>query len=204
MNFICSFVVCMQLFEVVNGLKRDDLIEKYNNIHFGGEIMARTKQKNKEVEANNPVGRPPKFKTVDELQKKIDEYFESCFEEWWEEIEVDGGTRWVPRLDRNGEIKKYQKEPFTITGLALSLDTTRETLSDYESKPEFSDTIKRAKTRIENYTEKQLFDKQARNMVGIIFNLKNNYGWKETQGIEHSGEAGVRIINDIPRPRQSG
>lgn len=133
----------------------------------------------------NPGGRPPKFKSVEELQAKIDAYFESCFEEWWEEVrDSDGNTKWVPKLDRHGNIVKYQKEPFTITGLALFLDTTRETLMDYEKKPNFSDTIKQAKARIENYAEKQLFDKTARNMTGIIFNLKNNYGWTDKQEVD--------------------
>lgn len=35
-----------------------------------------------------------------------------------------------------------------ITGLALALDTTRDTLMDYEGKDEFSDTIKKPSLKL--------------------------------------------------------
>jgi hypothetical protein len=127
-------------------------------------------------------GRPLKFKSAKELQKKIDEYFESCFEEVWQQ---NAEGNWEPVLDRHGEILRRQIKPFTITGLALALDTTRETLLDYEEKDEFSDTIKRAKQRCENYAEEQLFKTNAKNITGIIFNLKNNYGrWADKQEVD--------------------
>lgn len=113
-------------------------------------------------------GRPRKFKTVEELQSKIDSYFESC---WGE--------------DQNGEM--IQKKPYTISGLALHLDTTRDTLLHYErDNPDFSDffdTIKKAKQKCETYVEEYLFT--GKNTAGAIFNLKNNYkGWKDQQDIE--------------------
>jgi hypothetical protein len=43
----------------------------------------------------NKVGRPLKFKTVEEMQEKIDAYFADCIE---------------------------KERPFTITGLALALE----------------------------------------------------------------------------------
>lgn len=132
--------------------------------------------------ADNKGGRPLKFKSARELQRKIDEYFESCYEERWFESEPG---KWMPVNDRNGNIIRDQVRPFTITGLAVHLETSRETLLDYEERDEFSDTIKRAKAKIENYTEEQLFDKGARNMTGIIFNLKNNYGrWQDKSEVD--------------------
>jgi len=129
------------------------------------------------------VGRPLKFKSAAELQQKIDEYFDSCYEEvWTEKIETDKkgkviSKEWVPVLDRHGNIKKVLVKPFTITGLALALNTTRETLLDYEDKEGFSDTIKKAKEIIHNYVEEQLMIRDK--PTGVIFNLKNNYGWKD-------------------------
>ena len=108
------------------------------------------------------VGRPLKFKTVKELQGKIDKYFESC---------------------------KKENRPLTITGLALALDTNRQTLLNYEERDEFFDTIKKAKLMCENFAEESLFT--ARQVAGTIFNLKNNYGWKDKQDIGHSGEMKV-------------
>lgn len=98
----------------------------------------------------NVAGRPLKFKTVEELKAKIDAYFSNCAE---------------------------TKRPLTITGLAVALDTSRETLMNYEEKEEFFDTVKSAKEIIHNFVEEYLFT--GKNVAGAIFNLKNNYGWKE-------------------------
>jgi len=99
-------------------------------------------------------GRPLKFKSVEELQRKIDEYFDYC--------------------DKNGK-------PYTVTGLAVFLDTSRDILIAYEERDEFSNAIKKAKQRIEAYAEEQLFTN--RNTAGIIFNMVNNFGWKNRQDV---------------------
>lgn len=103
------------------------------------------------------VGRPPKFQDVEELQRKIDAYFESCH-------------------DEKGNIIR----PYTITGLALALDTSRKVLLDYENKDdEISNAIKKAKARCEAFAEEQLFTNK--NTAGVIFNMVNNYGWVNRQ-----------------------
>lgn len=124
------------------------------------------------------VGRPPKFESVEQLQNLIDAYFESCWE-----INNDG--------------KNIQVRPYTITGLANALDTTRETLLDYQEKDEFSDTIKRAKSIVEQYVEEYLFT--GKNQTGAIFNLKNNYkGWKDkTEQDVTSGGKPIVIDHDL-------
>lgn len=119
-------------------------------------------------------GRPAKFRTPEALQKQIDRYFESC---WTQKIDPSGIPMFI--RDTNGKQTKkkvlIQIKPYTITGLAVFLHTTRETLSDYEAKKRFSDTIKRAKAVIHAYAEESLF--VGKNPAGVIFNLKNNWGW---------------------------
>lgn len=106
------------------------------------------------------VGQPLKFSDVDDLQKRIDDYFFNC--------------------DTNSK-------PYTITGLALALDTNRQTLINYEDKDEYFDTIKKAKSKCEQYVEEYLFN--GKNVAGAIFNLKNNYNdWRDKTEVEHSGE----------------
>lgn len=122
------------------------------------------------------TGRPLKFKTVQELQQAIDGYFEEIKNSLY--INADG----VPIY-----------EPLTITGLALALDTTRKTLMEYEEKDEFSNTIKKAKTRIENYAEKRIF---STNPTGAIFALKN-YGWRDKVESETYGKDGGAIKTDV-------
>lgn len=88
------------------------------------------------------MGKAVKFKSVKELERLIEGYFEEC---------------------------ERTNEPLTITGLALFLDTTRKTLMEYQRKDKFADTIKRAKLRVENAYEKRLIN---RGNSGDIFALK--------------------------------
>lgn len=111
------------------------------------------------------VGRPLKYKTKEELQKVIDEYFMQC--------------------DRD-------EEPYTVTGLALALDLDRKALITYGEKEEFSNTIKKAKLKVESYLEKKLVSGQG-NATGIIFNLKNNYGYKDRQEIDANVTSEIKV-----------
>jgi hypothetical protein len=148
-------------------------------------------------------GRPLKFKTVQELQKKIDEYFKSC---WTTKLDMFGNPIYVKNKEgkKTDELVIVQIKPYTITGLAVALDTTRETLLDYEEKAKYSDTIKRAKQKCHNYAEDALFI--GKNPTGAIFNLKNNYGWKDMKetDITSGGEKIKGIIltegDDEPTP----
>lgn len=110
-------------------------------------------------------GRPLKFSSVEEMETAIDEYFMSCEE---------------------------QGKPYTVSGLAVALGTTRRTLLDYEEKDEYSHTIKNAKQKIEAFNEEMLYSKDVPT-VGVIFNLKNNYGWKDKQEIEAEVSSAVNI-----------
>lgn len=116
------------------------------------------------------IGRPLKFQSVDELERLIEDYFSDC--------------------DSKGR-------PYTITGLALALDTDRATLMRYECKEDFYNTIKKAKLKCENYAEEQLF--VTRNTAGVIFNMKNNYGWVDKQEVDSnvSMNFGIKLPSDI-------
>lgn len=132
------------------------------------------------AEEKRRPGRPLKFESAEDLQRQINAYFESCEEEIWiEEHDEDGQPTgdWKPVYDRNGEIRKRPIRPYTITGLAVHLETDRRTLLNYEEKEEYFHTIKAAKARIENYTEEILVT--TKSAAGVIFNLKNNYGWQD-------------------------
>lgn len=110
-------------------------------------------------------GRPLKFDSVETLKNLIDGYFQD--------------------MDDKGK-------PYTITGLALTLDTTRETLLDYEARDEFSDTIKKAKLKCHNYAEDFLYT--GKNATGAIFNLKNNWGWRDKTEIDAKVETVTPIL----------
>lgn len=102
------------------------------------------------------TGRPLKYKTVKELEDAIDAYFE----------------------------ERYSKSiPPTISGLALWLGfESRQSLYDYQDRPEFSDTIKRATARIEDYAERILLNGNG-SATGAIFWLKNHKWTDKTEQI---------------------
>lgn len=116
------------------------------------------------------MGRPLKFKTPQELEEKINKYYE-----------------WA----------KDNEKHITVSGLAWYLDTNRQCLLRYEEdnsellksvddkvKEKFRDTIKRAKARIEMECEEGLYNRNE--VVGTIFALKNNYNYTDKQEIQHS------------------
>lgn len=122
------------------------------------------------MENKNKGGRPLKYKEVDEMKKRIDEYFNKC--------------------DKDNE-------PYTITGLGMALDMSRQDLINYSKKEKFFDTIKKAKMKVENYLEKRLINDNS--ATGIIFNLKNNYGWKDKQeniNVDTSYEDYIKEVED--------
>lgn len=144
----------------------------------------------------NKRGRPLKFKSVLELQVKINAYFAECDPHT---VEV---TEWLQARDASGQLKKdkhglnylvqvthmitTKQQPYTITGLAMALGTSRHILIDYEGKTDFLHTINDAKLKCQHYAEEYLYT--GKNTVGAIFNLKNNYGWKDQIQQDNTGE----------------
>lgn len=124
-------------------------------------------------------GRPRKFETVEELRKQIAIYFWDCDH----------------NMTRMGKIVVHNPRPYTISGLAYALGTNRMTLLNYEDsdyhkntpeaiRQEFIYTINRTKEWIRTYTEERSFEKGI--AVGVIFNLKNNWGFKDKSEVENT------------------
>jgi hypothetical protein len=72
------------------------------------------------------------------------------------------------------------------------LDIHRSTLIEWEALDEFSNTIKKAKQRIEKYNAEQLYRKEQ--VTGIIFNLKNNFDWKDKSEVDQRTDGKLEII----------
>lgn len=131
------------------------------------------------------LGRPPKYNNAAEMQHLIDMYFLIC------RVHQTGNTELLTDLPVEDQLYVndiHDAHP-TVTGLALAIDLTRQGLIEYENKPEFSDTVKKAKARVEAYIEQRLY---YQNATGCIFNLKNNFGWKDTQDVNLSASIKVR------------
>ena len=106
------------------------------------------------------TGRPLLFVNKKALEQRITGYWHFC-----------GITEMASLKGR-----KIKNIP-TISGLALWLGTNRQTLINYGEREEFFDTIKKAKATIEAFNEQMLFS--GKNVTGVIFNLKNNFRWKD-------------------------
>ena len=110
------------------------------------------------------VGRPLKFESAEQMQELIDDYFEEC--------------------DLKDEI-------YTITGLAMALDTDRATLVRYSAKDEFYNTIKKAKQKVEQQMVSRALKGEYNSAVSI-FLMKNNFGYTD--------KVDVRIDNEEDDP----
>ena len=66
----------------------------------------------------------------------------------------------------------------------------RKTLLNYSNDDAFLHTIKRARERVHQALEQRLY---GNNVTGIIFNLKNNFGWKDVKATEIGGIDGEPI-----------
>lgn len=120
-----------------------------------------------------PAGRPPLYDDPEEVKAIIDDYFLSV-------------THIHPETEQ--EISRP-----TMAGLAYALKMSRQSLINYGNKEEFFDTIKRARDRVEVALEENLY---GNNVTGTIFNLKNNFGWKDKTEQEVNLNARVTELSD--------
>jgi hypothetical protein len=139
------------------------------------------------------AGRPAKFESVEELQSAISDYFDYC----------DNRIQQVYSKKSDGVIEIVNPEPYTMAGLALAIGLSRQGLMEYKNKSkEFSDAIKKARDKVHMDVERRLMEG---NSTGAIFNLKNNFGWKDktetdiTSGGDKIEPVTVRIIDEPQR-----
>ena len=115
-------------------------------------------------------GRPKLYNDPILFEAKINNYFNWC----------DSQTKIIE--NDKGQTRIMHK-PYTISGLCLYLGMDRVTLSEYGKDPKFSSTVKQAKQQIENWVEEKSLTGELNPTVSI-FNLKNNFGWKDKQEVE--------------------
>jgi hypothetical protein len=112
-------------------------------------------------------GRPRAYDTPEELAERVDAYFED-------------------RLTAG--------KPPTMAGLSYFLGfSDRSPFTEYEDREGFSHTVKSARLRIEQDRAERLIGKDTFT-PGVIFDLKNNHGWKDKTETEHSGEVKIEKI----------
>ena len=123
------------------------------------------------------VGRPKIFKSVEEVEEKINAYFKYC---------------------------EDKDKPYTMSGLAYYLDVDRRTIVNYTKEEEFFPAIKRARDRVQMQLEENALLNKG-NPTFTIFNLKNNFDWKDkietnTENFEQINKSLHNIANLINNP----
>ncbi|MEI7478554.1 MAG: terminase small subunit [bacterium] len=139
-----------------------------------------------------PPIRLPKYKTLKELQDKIDEYFMFC----------DNRIQHVYSPKAESVIEVIDPAPYTMSGLARSMGIDRDTLNNYSHREAYFGAIKAARERVHEDVETRLMEKQA---TGAIFNLTNNFGWRDMRNVDHTtdGEKIEPMIIYMPEEYKS-
>lgn len=115
-------------------------------------------------DTKRPVGRPRIITTPEEFDERVDAYITWC---------------------------RANKEPVLLTGIILALGfTNKDTFYNYETYPEFFDSVKRARLLVEMEYEKRLCTLPS--ATGPIFALKN-FGWRDKVENEVSGSLNMNI-----------
>ena len=122
-------------------------------------------------------GRPKKY-TAKTLRKAAARYFRSISRT----VPARDDTGGIIRNDDGEEIRVVQYiVPPSITELCIYLDIDRSTWQNYadeQGEPERAAVCREVRARIEAYLERELLTRE-KSVQGIIFNLQNNYGWKQ-------------------------
>jgi hypothetical protein len=101
--------------------------------------------------------------------------------------------RWKTHQELQALVDAYfeRETTWTMSGLALALNTSRATLLDYKGRNGYAHIINTAKAKIEEFVEKKLLERGL-SPAGPIFNLCNNYkNWhqKQEQDLNIGGQA---------------
>lgn len=138
----------------------------------------------------------PRDKTPEELQALVDAYFQSCRGSPLYDQEGN------PALDKQGLPIMVGACPPTVSGLALALGFLgRRELLCYRGKKKYRETVERARLRVEEYCESQLFDKDRRQ--GAEFALRSNFHWGQEEDDKKKTEdssGGVILMPEIQCP----
>lgn len=122
--------------------------------------------------SNNPDGLPLRFPTPEDLQTAIDAYFDE---------------------------RAMFDVPLTVTGLALALDITDETLLNYRKRDGYGDIVVKAKMRIVDYAEKNLYRIAARGPIFALTNIITGGAkplWVDSKSTRLSGDEDNPIKTD--------
>lgn len=131
----------------------------------------------------NVVGAPRKYDSANALSKAVNQYFRSiCYEDHIR----DGIGNPVLNLDGEPIKRVFFAVAPTIPSMCLALGITPRTWRNYcdeKKHPEFAKVTSMTMAVLEAWLAHESVTRE-KSLQGILFNLKNNYGWSEKIEIE--------------------
>ncbi len=147
-----------------------------------------------------------KYKTAKQLRTAVDRYIRKNSrilprtEEVWSGELDDKGHR-VMTLNaiqaEDGSTIEYRAWaiPPNVGGLCRELGISRQTWADYcnrEKHPEFAEVVQDVQDMMQTWLEEELLTRPDKELKGIIFNLENNYRYRN-----HVEVHGVSTVEDL-------
>lgn len=121
----------------------------------------------------HPGGRPPLYKTPEELEAACNDYFD----------QTD-----TPNI--------------TSLCLYLGFCSYQGFTDQEKRSPEFSVIMKKAKLRVRSYLHERLMAEDNKTLGNLAFDLKCNHGWVDRQTLDVRSESKIRLIRDSLTPEQ--
>lgn len=160
------------------------------------------------------VGRPRIYENAKKLKAAVERYFRSITyerdviiyrRELSEDKEGNPFVKEIPEflLDSKGNPVKetvYREEP-SIAALRLFIGVSKSTWAGYADDPEMTGVVAGVRDRMEARLEELLTTKNS--VQGVVFNLKNNYGWKDKQEITQTS-VGMTMEEYLERLERDG
>lgn len=105
-----------------------------------------------EPKAKHPGGRPPKFKTPEELEAKAEGYFQYCdthpIEVWQRKAAAANQSAKNGSGVKSDEGTMYIRRPYTLDGLGLFVGVVWKDFRSYHASDEFSEVIRTLEARV--------------------------------------------------------
>lgn len=164
------------------------------------QACARKNGKERGCGMSGKAGMPRKYDSAKKLDAAIERYFNSI-------------TRKVPVVDENGQaVRNAAGEevmrveyitPPSVISMCLYLGINKRTWANYcdaGKHPEFAAVTERASMRHEAYLVEESI-RREKSVQGILFNLQNNYGYRQKAEVE-VGEETRRVAADAMSMRE--
>ena len=157
------------------------------------------------------ISRYKKYRSEKALREAVEAYFDSIsrVREVMEAYNTGKKDSWGhfiqelrPVTNAKGETmqeKEYVIPP-TVGGLCEHLQISRDTWAKYCDRalnPQFEDTTAWAREQLLSWREKELMTRPGKDVKGLLFDLRVNYGIREKSRDAEFGGDEVQIIDDL-------